>query len=153
MTTVPELILLDINLPKLSGLDVLRAIRGDERTRYLAVVVLTTSNEEQDIINSYDLGANSYAAEAAPPDIASGAALDRAPGADRALRSRGGRRVRLRGAHRADRGRGRHQGPADLSGRLDPPRRVQGRLDISSAHAVTLTMVRGRKDDVCARIA
>jgi two-component system response regulator len=57
---VPELILLDINLPKLSGLDVLRAIRGDERTRYLSVVVLTTSNEEQDIVSSYDFGANSY---------------------------------------------------------------------------------------------
>ena len=57
---VPELILLDINLPKVSGLDVLRAIRGDERTRYLAVVVLTTSNEERDIVSSYDLGANSY---------------------------------------------------------------------------------------------
>jgi two-component system response regulator len=57
---VPELILLDINLPKLSGLEVLRAIRGDERTRYLSVVVLTTSSEEQDIVSSYDLGANSY---------------------------------------------------------------------------------------------
>jgi two-component system response regulator len=57
---VPALILLDINLPKLSGLDVLRAIRGDERTRYLCVVVLTTSSEEQDIVSSYDLGANSY---------------------------------------------------------------------------------------------
>lgn len=57
---VPELILLDINLPKVSGLEVLRAIRADERTRYLAVVVLTTSNEERDIVGSYDLGANSY---------------------------------------------------------------------------------------------
>ena len=57
---VPELILLDINLPKVSGLEVLRAIRGDERTRYLSVVVLTTSSEEQDIVSSYDLGANSY---------------------------------------------------------------------------------------------
>jgi two-component system response regulator len=57
---VPALILLDINLPKLSGLDVLRAIRADERTRYLSVVVLTTSNEERDIVSSYDLGANSY---------------------------------------------------------------------------------------------
>jgi len=57
---VPELILLDINLPKVSGLDVLRAIRGDDRTRYLSVVVLTTSSEEQDIVSSYDLGANSY---------------------------------------------------------------------------------------------
>lgn len=57
---VPELILLDINLPKVSGLEVLRAIRGNERTRYLSVVVLTTSNEERDIVSSYDLGANSY---------------------------------------------------------------------------------------------
>jgi len=56
----PELILLDINLPKVSGLEVLRTIRGDERTRYLAVVVLTTSNEERDIVSSYNLGANSY---------------------------------------------------------------------------------------------
>jgi two-component system response regulator len=57
---VPELILLDINLPKVNGLDVLRAIRGNERTRYVSVVVLTTSSEERDIVSSYDLGANSY---------------------------------------------------------------------------------------------
>jgi len=57
---VPELILLDINLPKVNGLDVLRAIRANERTRYVAVVVLTTSSEERDIVSSYDLGANSY---------------------------------------------------------------------------------------------
>jgi len=57
---VPELILLDINLPKVNGLDVLRAIRSNESTRYVSVVVLTTSNEERDIVSSYNLGANSY---------------------------------------------------------------------------------------------
>jgi two-component system response regulator len=56
----PALILLDINLPKLSGLDVLRQIRADPGTRPLPVVVLTTSNEERDIVESYRLGANSY---------------------------------------------------------------------------------------------
>jgi two-component system response regulator len=57
---LPALILLDINLPKVNGLDVLRALRSDERTRYLPVVVLTTSSEERDIVESYRLGANSY---------------------------------------------------------------------------------------------
>jgi two-component system response regulator len=57
---LPVLVLLDINLPKVNGLDVLRAIRSDERTRYLPVVVLTTSSEERDIVESYQLGANSY---------------------------------------------------------------------------------------------
>jgi two-component system response regulator len=57
---VPELILLDLKLPKVDGLEVLRRIRGDERTRLQPVVVLTTSNEERDIISSYRLGANSY---------------------------------------------------------------------------------------------
>ncbi|GIE48888.1 two-component system response regulator [Amorphoplanes nipponensis] len=56
----PALILLDINLPKVDGLEVLRALRGDERTRALPVVVLTTSNEERDIVDSYRLGANSF---------------------------------------------------------------------------------------------
>jgi two-component system response regulator len=56
----PVLILLDINLPKVSGLEVLRRIRTDERTRYLPVVVLSTSSEDRDIVESYDLGANSY---------------------------------------------------------------------------------------------
>jgi two-component system response regulator len=56
----PEVILLDLNLPRISGLDVLRRIRSDERTRLLPVVVLTTSDEERDRVESYSLGANSY---------------------------------------------------------------------------------------------
>ena len=56
----PALILLDINLPKVGGLDVLRRIRSDPRTQTLPVVVLTTSSEERDIVESYQLGANSY---------------------------------------------------------------------------------------------
>jgi two-component system response regulator len=56
----PALVLLDLKLPRASGLEVLRRIRADERTRRLPVVVLTTSKEEQDIAASYDLGVNSY---------------------------------------------------------------------------------------------
>jgi transposase len=53
----PEVILLDLNLPKIDGLEVLRRLRGDERTRRLPVVVLTSSKEERDVLRSYDLGA------------------------------------------------------------------------------------------------
>ena len=57
---LPQVVLLDINLPKLHGLEVLRRIRADERTRTLPVVILTSSKEEQDLIESYRCGANSY---------------------------------------------------------------------------------------------
>jgi two-component system response regulator len=57
---LPALALLDLNLPKLSGLEVLRQIRADARTRRLPVVILTSSKEEQDLAAGYDLGVNSY---------------------------------------------------------------------------------------------
>lgn len=56
----PQVVLLDLKLPRLDGLQVLRRLRADMRTRLLPVVVLTTSSEEQDILSSYQLGANSY---------------------------------------------------------------------------------------------
>lgn len=57
---VPQLILLDLKLPRMDGLQVLRSLRVDDRTRRLPVVVFTSSSEEEDMIKSYDLGANSY---------------------------------------------------------------------------------------------
>ena len=57
---VPELVLLDLKLPRLDGLEVLRRMRADARTRLLPVVVLTSSTEEEDMVKSYSLGANSY---------------------------------------------------------------------------------------------
>lgn len=56
----PQLVLLDLKLPKIDGLQVLEAIRGEERTRRLPVVIFTSSNEEEDLVRSYNLGANSY---------------------------------------------------------------------------------------------
>ena len=60
MRALPQVVLLDLNLPKLSGIDVLRAIRADERTRLLPVVILTSSKEDNDLVSGYAYGANSY---------------------------------------------------------------------------------------------
>jgi two-component system, response regulator len=60
LTQLPNVVLLDLNLPKISGLDVLRQIRQSLVTKRLPVVILTTSKEESDVIGGYDLGANSY---------------------------------------------------------------------------------------------
>ncbi len=60
MRVMPEVIMLDLKLPKMDGLEVLRRIRADDRTRLLPVVILTSSDEERDIIEGYKLGANSY---------------------------------------------------------------------------------------------
>jgi two-component system, response regulator len=56
----PKLILLDLNLPKVNGIEVLKKIRSDDRTRAIPIVVLTSSKEERDIIDAYDLNVNSY---------------------------------------------------------------------------------------------
>ena len=60
MSMMPQIILLDLKLPKIDGLEVLRRLRNDQRTKLLPVVVLTSSKEEQDLTESYSLGANSY---------------------------------------------------------------------------------------------
>ncbi len=60
LAIMPQLVLLDLNLPRIGGLDVLRRLRADDRTKLLAVVVLTSSKEDEDLIRSYSLGANSY---------------------------------------------------------------------------------------------
>jgi two-component system response regulator len=57
----PKLVLLDLKLPRVGGIDVLRAIRGDERTKAIPVVIFTSSKEERDLIDSYKLGVNAYA--------------------------------------------------------------------------------------------
>jgi len=60
VTDWPSVVLLDLKLPKITGLEVLRKIRGDQRTRTMAVVVLTSSKQEEDVAESYGLGVNSY---------------------------------------------------------------------------------------------
>lgn len=60
LSVQPQIILLDLKLPKVDGLEVLRRLRQDPRTRLLPVAILTTSNEDQDVLASYELGANSY---------------------------------------------------------------------------------------------
>ena len=63
ISDMPEVTLLDLKLPKVDGLEVLKRLRADDRTRLLPVVILTSSTEEQDLIRSYSLGANSYIAK------------------------------------------------------------------------------------------
>src|SRR3712207_7364169 len=60
LSVMPQVILLDLKLPKVDGLEVLRRLRADERTKLLPVVILTSSKEQQDLVNGYGYGANSY---------------------------------------------------------------------------------------------
>ncbi len=57
---IPAVVLLDLKLPKVDGLEILRRVREDRRTKLVPVVILTSSREEQDVVRGYDLGANSY---------------------------------------------------------------------------------------------
>lgn len=60
ISVLPAVVLLDLNLPRIGGMEVLRRIRSDDRTKMVPVVILTSSKEEQDVINGYKLGCNSY---------------------------------------------------------------------------------------------
>ncbi len=60
VSVLPEVVLLDLKLPKIDGLEVLRRVRADDRTKFLPVVILTASNEEKDLLGGYSAGCNSY---------------------------------------------------------------------------------------------
>lgn len=60
LNTIPKVVLLDLRLPKVDGLEVLRKIKGDEKLRIIPVVVVTSSREDRDVVESYRLGVNSY---------------------------------------------------------------------------------------------
>ena len=60
VTAIPTVVILDLKLPKVDGLEVLQRMRGDERTKLVPVVILTSSKEERDMVNVYKFGANSY---------------------------------------------------------------------------------------------
>ena len=60
MSVMPEIVLLDLQLPKMNGMEVLQRLRADERTKLLPVIILTSSDEERDLLECYALGANSY---------------------------------------------------------------------------------------------
>ena len=72
----PRVVLLDLKLPKVDGLEVLQAIRGDSRTRHLAVVIMTSSREDKDVIEGYRLGVNSYIVKPVDFDNFSAAVAD-----------------------------------------------------------------------------
>ena len=74
----PRLILLDLKMPRVGGIEVTRALKSDERTKRIPIVIMTSSKEEGDIANSYDLGANSYIVK--PLDFASLAEVARQAG-------------------------------------------------------------------------
>lgn len=76
--TVPRIVLLDLKMPKIDGIEVLRAIRADPRTKPIPVVVMTSSQEEQDVVRSYELGVNSYVVK--PVDFNAMAELARQAG-------------------------------------------------------------------------
>jgi len=72
----PKVILLDLNMPKIGGLEVLRQLKNDERTKHIPVVVMTSSKEDSDIIESYKLGVNSYVVKPVDFDNFSSAVAD-----------------------------------------------------------------------------
>jgi two-component system, response regulator len=72
----PKLVLLDLKLPKVGGLEVLQRLKGDQRTRFIPVVAFTSSKEERDVIESYQLGVNSYVVKPLDADAFARAVVD-----------------------------------------------------------------------------